>query len=107
MSLGAQFYYLRHVLHDWPDAECIKILKNLASALRNDSHILIDEIVLPDVNARWQATMRDMSMNIVFGGKERTRSQWQSLVEQAGLRLLHSHDYSITQAESVIVLALP
>ncbi|KEF63069.1 uncharacterized protein A1O9_01045 [Exophiala aquamarina CBS 119918] len=104
---SAQFYYLRHVLHDWPDAECVKILQNLASALRSDSHILIDEIVLPDVNAHWQATMRDVTMNLMFGGKERTRSQWTSLAEQAGLRVLQFHNYSISQAESVVVLTRP
>ncbi|KAK5045409.1 hypothetical protein LTR84_009273 [Exophiala bonariae] len=104
---GAQFYYIRHCLHDWPDADCIKILQNLAASLRDDSHILIDEIVLPDVNAHWHATMRDVTMNLTFGGKERTRSQWESLIEQAGLHLLHFHDYSTTQAESVIVVTLP
>lgn len=106
-SLGAQFYYIRHCLHDWPDADCIKILQNLATALGDESHILIDEIVLPDVNAHWHATMRDVTMNLTFGGKERTRSQWQSLIEQAGLNLLHFHDYSTSQAESVIVVTLP
>lgn len=67
---GAKFFYLRRILHDWPDKDCLKILAHLRDAVsegREDNRILIDEVVLPDVNAPWQAVMQDMSMAIVFG----------------------------------------
>ena len=58
-------------MHDWPDAECLTILSQLAEAMDGDSRILMDEVVLPDANVPWQAAMQDISMNIQFGGKIR------------------------------------
>ncbi|KAL9009308.1 MAG: hypothetical protein Q9173_005647 [Seirophora scorigena] len=40
---GARIYYLRHVLHDWPDKEAELILKNTVEAMRgHDSSLLIE-----------------------------------------------------------------
>lgn len=103
-STGASFYYLRRILHDWPDSDSLKILGNLAAAMTANSRILIDEVVLPDVNAHWQAAMQDLAMGIELGGKERTRAQWESLVLQAGLQIAHVHTYNQVLYNSVIVL---
>ena len=84
---GAKFYYLRHILHDWPTDECIKILKNLVPALGPDSRLLIDDIVLPDTNVPWQAAYLDVLMLISLGGMERTREEWEDLFDQAGLKI--------------------
>ena len=41
-------FYLRMILHDWPDKYCIKILKNLIPALeQNGGIVLINESVVP------------------------------------------------------------
>ncbi|KAF5335915.1 hypothetical protein D9757_005092 [Collybiopsis confluens] len=40
------FYYLRHVLHDWPDFECFKILQNIRNAAQSSSKLLLHEFVL-------------------------------------------------------------
>lgn len=45
-AAGAKFYYLRRILHDWPDAEFLTILANLKEAMQSDSKVLIDEGVL-------------------------------------------------------------
>ncbi|OBT64987.1 hypothetical protein VE03_05648 [Pseudogymnoascus sp. 23342-1-I1] len=103
---GARFYYLRRILHDWPDEQCIDILHNLAAAMSSESRILIDEVVLPDVNVHWHAAMGDISMGVLFAGKERTRTQWEALVAESGLRLVGVHTYSVSQYNSIIVLGL-
>ena len=46
----ADIYFLRFILHDWPDEECISILRNLVPALKNGAKILINEMVLPEPN---------------------------------------------------------
>ena len=56
ISLGARFYYLRTVLHDWTDEHCVSILINLKDAMNLRSRILIDELVLPDQGVDWTAT---------------------------------------------------
>lgn len=48
---GVRAYYLRNVLHDWPDDKCRLILSHLASAMTSDySKIILNELVLPDKN---------------------------------------------------------
>ncbi|KAJ5175128.1 S-adenosyl-L-methionine-dependent methyltransferase [Penicillium canariense] len=104
--IGAKFYYLRRIIHDWPDEECTKILRNVADAMDPTSRLLIDEVVLPDTGAHWQATMADISMMIGLGGKERTSEQWHSLAGSAGLRVEQIHLYTASTYTSIIVLAL-
>src|SRR5271163_1747495 len=38
---GAKVYYLRLILHDWPDAVCITILGHIRKAMAEDSKLLI------------------------------------------------------------------
>ena len=52
---GAKFYYLRHILHDWSDEECIRILKKIIPAMGIESRVVVDEVVLPDEKLPWQA----------------------------------------------------
>jgi 6-hydroxytryprostatin B O-methyltransferase len=44
---GADAYYLRHILHDWPDKYAVKIVANLVPALKHGSRILISDSVIP------------------------------------------------------------
>ena len=82
----------------------MNILENLALAMSAESRILIDEVVLPDVNVHWHAAMQDISMGILLGGKERTKTQWEKLVEQAGLKIAQVHTHDISLYHSIIVL---
>jgi demethylsterigmatocystin 6-O-methyltransferase len=49
-----------------------------------ESHILIDEVVLPDVNAHWHAAIQDISMAILFGGKERSKLNGRNWSDRQG-----------------------
>lgn len=44
---GAGVYYLRHILHDWPDEFATKIIANLVPALKDGSKVLISDSVIP------------------------------------------------------------
>ena len=46
--VGADVYFFRWILHNWSDKYAIKILQNLAPALRSNSHILICDDMMPD-----------------------------------------------------------
>ena len=48
---NAKAYYMRTVLHDWPDDFCLKILKNIREAMGPDSLLLINENVVPNRGA--------------------------------------------------------
>jgi len=103
---GAKFYYLRHVLHDWPDDDCIRILKNIIPAMGPESLILLDEVVLPETKVPWQVSSMHLLMMALHGGTERTREDWESLVDRAGLKVAHIIKYDDVKFHS-IVAAVP
>ncbi|KAL9610087.1 MAG: hypothetical protein Q9167_005196 [Letrouitia subvulpina] len=85
---GAKWYYLRAVLHDWPDRACREILRNTISAMRKDySKLLVHEAVLPDVNVPAYGAFLDISMMALETGAERTSKQWHDLLGSVGLRI--------------------
>ena len=83
---GASFYYLRTILHDWPDKEARLILKNLRPAIAPHSILLINEYVLPDSGVPLLPAQLDLSMMAIFSSQERTRGQWENLLESAGFQ---------------------
>ncbi|CAN8101502.1 unnamed protein product [Discula destructiva] len=85
---GAKAYYLKMVLHDWPDVECRKILSNLKPALVSGySRILVNEIVVLDQGADSFSTSVDIIMMVVHSSWERREKQWRELVEGVGLKI--------------------
>ncbi|KAE8131378.1 Demethylsterigmatocystin 6-O-methyltransferase [Aspergillus pseudotamarii] len=102
---NAKFYYLRHVFHDWPDEQCVLILKQIIQAMGPESQILIDEMVIPGTGVPWQAAFTDLLMMNSLGGVERTRAEWDDLMEQAGLEIIQSKVYDTK--EQAILVAVP
>ncbi|CAL5873605.1 uncharacterized protein PFLUO_LOCUS7886 [Penicillium psychrofluorescens] len=102
--IGAKFYYMRRIMHDWCDEDASKILRNVAAAMGPDSRILIDEVVLPRTGAHWRATMADIAMMAASAGKERSVPQWNALCERSGLRVEHIHIYEPVTYTSILVL---
>ncbi|KAK5633374.1 hypothetical protein RRF57_009088 [Xylaria bambusicola] len=103
---GARAYYLRNILHDWPDHKCIQILENIKSAMTKDSRILIDEMVLPERGAPWRATQLDLAMSTCFAAMERSRADWDSLLDKAGLSILKVWKYT-DEVDDCIIVAVP
>ncbi|KAJ8132202.1 hypothetical protein O1611_g1425 [Lasiodiplodia mahajangana] len=86
---GARCYYFRSILHDWPDAECIKILKITAAAMAPGySKLLLSEFVLPSKNTPLYPALLDVNMMAVLNGMERTEAQFTELLDAAGLRVV-------------------
>ncbi|TGO09619.1 hypothetical protein BTUL_0159g00040 [Botrytis tulipae] len=100
----AKFYYLRNILHDWPDDKAVIILKNLIPALGPESRILIDDMVLPNENVHWQAAQLDLTMMSALDSKERTEEQWRSLINAAGLKILKIIPYTMLLNDSIIMV---
>lgn len=85
---GARAYFIRQVLHDWPDKECQTILKQVAAAMTKDySKILLNEVVIPDYGPSERFSAVDLVMLGLSGGMERTEAQWRDLAASAGLRV--------------------
>ena len=85
---GARAYYMRYILHDWPDDVCRTILGHLRDAMTPGySRILIHECVVADQGASWQHTALDLYMMALFATQERTEREWRALLESAGLKV--------------------
>ena len=86
---GTRVYLVHSVLYDWPDADCRRILQNIAAAMKvGYSKLLINENVIPDMGASWQITSLDWIMMGVAASRERTGAQWPELLQSAGLTVV-------------------
>jgi len=83
---GADAYLLRHILHDWEDADAVRILQNCREAMIKDGRILVAEMAIPIGNVPAFAKWLDLMMLLV-GGRERTREEYAALFTAAGLKL--------------------
>ena len=84
---GADAYLLKLVLHDWPDAAAVRILRAVRAAIAPDGLLYVVELVVPPAGARGTAHVLDLSMLVSFGGRERTADEYRDLLGAAGFRL--------------------
>jgi len=84
---GRDAYMLSHVIHDWDEAACLKILGRVRDAIPANGRLLIVEQVIPDGNAFHPGKYLDMVMLVATGGRERTGSEYGDLLAKAGLAL--------------------
>lgn len=85
---NAKVYFLRTVLHDWPDRQAAQILGRVRDAMGANSTLLISESMLPESGVLLSSALADLQMMGSFASLERTESQWQGLLESAGLDLV-------------------
>ncbi|KAI0160659.1 S-adenosyl-L-methionine-dependent methyltransferase [Xylariaceae sp. FL1272] len=103
---GARAYYMRNVLHDFPDKECVQILESIKAGMTEDSVILVDEMALPERDAPWRATQLDISMITCLAARERSELDWRNLFDQAGLKLRTIWQYT-DELRDCVMVAVP
>lgn len=101
---GGDGYLLKHIVHEWPEAKSLEILRNVRSAIRDDGTVLLVEFVLPDGNAPHPGKLVDLWLMILMGGRERTRSQYAELLGKAGFELTRVIE---TASSAAIIEAKP
>ena len=85
---GADIYIVRHIVHNWGDADAITILHNCAAALRPGGKVLVVEGVLLPGHRKDTTRLLDLEMMVLSGkGRERTKPEFRQLFRDAGLRL--------------------
>ncbi len=94
---GGDAYLLRRVIHDWEDADAVKILDNVRRAMGTGGTLLLVEgLVDSAVNP---AGLMDLMM-LVLGGRERTEADFQTLLQSAGFsinRIIPAGAYSLIE----------
>lgn len=86
LPAGGDVYVLSSVIHDWDDADAVRILANVVRAMPVDARVLLLENVLPDDGSAHPARFVDLEMLMVARGRERTASEYRALLDRAGLR---------------------
>ena len=84
---GGDLYVLSHIIHDWDEARCVRILQHCRAAKKPGGKVLIVEMVITPPNVGHPSKMLDVVMLAVTGGQERTEDEYRSLLDKAGLRL--------------------
>ncbi|KAF9498874.1 S-adenosyl-L-methionine-dependent methyltransferase [Pleurotus eryngii] len=108
MPVQADVYFMRAIIHDWPEAECRKILGHLNAAAKSTSKLVLFEMMAlhacPDelvgsnivpypllanlgIAGAGFVTMIDMHMISLLNGRERTAREYEELGRQTGWKL--------------------
>lgn len=85
----ADAYIMKHIIHDWDDERCIRLLTNCRQTMRGDGRVICVDSVLPPMGdaSETPAKLLDITMLVFITGKERTRTQWEELYRAAGLEI--------------------
>jgi ubiquinone/menaquinone biosynthesis C-methylase UbiE len=84
---GGDVYLIRHLLHDYEDGDCIRILANVRRAMQPQGRVLVLESPLPSDERPSPGRWLDLQVMLLCGGRERTVEEYAALFEKAGLRL--------------------
>lgn len=84
---AAGAYIMKAILHDWSDAEAIRILQTIHRAARPNARVLLAEAILQPGNEPDIAKFMDLEMLLAAGGRERNAAQWADLLRAGGFRL--------------------
>jgi hypothetical protein len=96
---GGDAYVLAKVLHDWDDQAAARILRNVRAAAAAHARILILDAVVAVGNEPDDAKWTDIVMLALVNGRERSESEWRSLLASTG--------FAVERASAELVEAVP
>jgi hypothetical protein len=84
---GADAYIMKHIIHDWPDDLCVKILTACRKGVNPGGKLVVVDNVIQPGNDFSPSKFLDLQMLIFPGGRERTAKQFGELFTAAGWKL--------------------
>ncbi len=86
---AAQVYIMKHIIHDWDDNRCIKLLKHCHNSMDGDGRVICVDVVLPPMGdtSGTPGKFLDIDMMVFVPGKERTQNQWEDLLDAASFKI--------------------
>jgi predicted O-methyltransferase YrrM len=84
-------YIMKWILHDWDDAACRRILRNIRSVIPHGGRVVVVDRLIPD-RVTDDASIRvnllmDLTMLMTHKGRERTENEFRQMFEQTGFAL--------------------
>ncbi|WP_308205983.1 methyltransferase [Mycobacterium intermedium] len=102
---GADLYFLKHIIHDWPDDQAVTILRNVRAAGGADARVVLAELVIPDHDRDFVGKWADLEMLLgLDGSRERTEDEYGTLLATAGFKMTRviptASPYSLIEARA-------
>jgi hypothetical protein len=88
---AADGYMLKHILHDWYDDDCVRILRTIRAAAPPGARLLVIERRLGGPNDVPSAKFSDLNMLVGPGGRERSVEEYAALLQRSGFSLAATH----------------
>jgi hypothetical protein len=74
-------------VQDWDDDRAITILGNCRRAMTRNSRVLLVDMVVPDNGVNCFSKLLDLNMLVMNGGRERTETEFRTLLDASGYKL--------------------
>ncbi|KAI4317486.1 hypothetical protein L6164_025356 [Bauhinia variegata] len=104
--------FIKWVLHDWGDEDCIKILRKCREAIpKENGRVIIVEAVIEEGNINNEDKLKDVGLMLDMTmmahtkiGKERTLKEWDYVIKEAGFSR-----YTVKSIHAVqsVIMAFP
>jgi len=86
-------YFLRFVLHDWFEDDCVRILRNIRAVIPSagdGGRLYIAEILLEKDSDRFKYMVSTHMMNMT-GALERTEGEFRDILRRSGFEIANVH----------------
>jgi hypothetical protein len=93
---GYEAYFLKSVIHDWKDEEAIRILKKCRESVPDDGRLLICEQIYDSSDSLHPDRYLDLEMLVLADGKERTESEFDTILNSSGFERIKRHEIEST-----------
>jgi hypothetical protein len=100
VPIGADAYIMKHIIHDWPDEACTKLLEACRQGVNAGGKLLVVDSVIQQDNEFSPAKFLDLQMLIFPSGRERTEPEFRKIFEAAGWKL--SRIIPTTAGDSIV-----
>ncbi len=85
-NLNADVYIMSRIMHDYNDKDALIIFKHIADKMKKDNKLYLFETVLDNSSKGITVSFHILNM---LGGRERTISEIESLLNKAGLSIIN------------------
>jgi len=106
MPASGEVWTLSQILHDWPDAQCLTILRRCRESMRSADRLLVIEMLTVPCAPNVQVGLIDMVMLMYFGeARQRTVDEYKHLFDSTRFSLTRvlptAGAFSIVEASPV------
>lgn len=92
INVKADTFILKRILHDWNDEKALLILRNISNAMNSENVLYIVDAIIDQCQDKKLIVDIDLRLLSIFGGKERTKVEFELLCNAAGLEIIEINE---------------